>query len=74
VSTTAGAATLVYQVDRCNGVSTISPIDITTSSGLTAITQGLAPGAPVKVFGVPQVDGTLKAYVLAYYTGVMPAS
>jgi hypothetical protein len=74
VSTTTGSATLVYQVDRSNGVITISPIDITTSSGLTAITQGLAVGAPVKVFGVPQANGTLKAYVLAYYTGVMPAS
>jgi len=74
VSTAAGAATLVYQVDRSNGVITISPIDITTSSGLSAITQGLVPGAPVKVFGVPQADGTLKAYVLAYYTGVMPAT
>jgi hypothetical protein len=74
VSTTAGSATLVYQVDRSNGVITISPIDITSSSGLAAITQGLTTGAPVKVYGVPQADGTLKAYVLAYYTGVMPAS
>jgi hypothetical protein len=74
VSSTAGSATLVYQVDRNGGVITISPIDITTSSGLAALTQGLAVGAPVKVYGVPQSGGTLKAYVLAYYTGVMPAS
>jgi hypothetical protein len=74
VSTTAGSATLVYQIDRSGGVITLSPIDVTTSSGLAAMTQGLAVGAPVKVYGVPQADGTLKAYVLAYYTGVMPAS
>jgi len=74
VSTTSGSATLVYQVDRSNGVITLSPIDITTSTGLATMTQGLAVGAPVKVYGVPQANGTLKAYVLAYYTGVIPAS
>jgi uncharacterized protein DUF4382 len=74
VSTTMGSATLVYQVDRSNGVVTISPIDITSANGLAAITAGLIAGAPVKVYGVPQTDGTLKAYVLAYYTGTMPAS
>jgi len=74
VSTTSGSATLVYQVDRTNGVLTISPIDITTSAGLTTLTNGLAVGAPVKVYGVPQADGSLKTYVLAYYTGEMPAA
>jgi hypothetical protein len=74
VSTTSGSATLVYQIDRSNGVVTLSPIDLTTSSGLAAIAQGLVQGAAVKVFGVPQANGTLKAYVLAYYTGVLPAS
>jgi len=69
VSTTAQSATLVYQIDRSNGVLTISPVDVTTSSGLAAITAGLVAGAPVKVYGVPQADGTLKAYVLAYFTG-----
>jgi hypothetical protein len=73
VSTTSGSATLVYQVDRTNGVVTISPEDITTSAGLTAMTDGLAVNAPVKVFGVPQSDGTIKAYVLTYYTGSMPS-
>src|SRR5579871_1259784 len=74
VSTTTGAATLVYQIDRTNGVVTVSPIDITTSAGLMALTNGLAVGAPVGVFGVPQANDTLKAYVLAYYTGEMPAT
>jgi Domain of unknown function (DUF4382)/Domain of unknown function (DUF5666) len=75
VSTTSGSATLVYQVDRTNNVLTISPIDVTTSSGLTSITNGLATGALVKVYGVPQANGTLQAYVLAYYTGTtMPSN
>jgi hypothetical protein len=75
VSTTSGSATLVYQVDRTNNVVTVSPIDVTTSAGLTSLTNGLTAGALVKVYGVPQSDGTLQAYVLAYYTGnTMPAN
>jgi hypothetical protein len=72
VSTTAQSATLVYQVDRSNGVITVSPIDVTTSSGLAAITAGLVAGTPVKVYGVPQA-GSLKAYVLVYFTGMVPS-
>jgi hypothetical protein len=72
VSTTAQSATLVYQVDRSNGVITISPIDVTTSSGVAALTAALVPGTPVKVFGVPQA-GSLKAYVLVYFTGTLPS-
>jgi hypothetical protein len=79
VSTAMGSATLVYQIDRANGVVTVSPIDITSSSGFAAITAGLTAAAPVKVFGVPQAPvapattGTLKAYVIVYYTGTMPS-
>jgi hypothetical protein len=73
VSATAGSATLVYQVDLTNGVLTVSPIDITTSSGLATLTGNLTAGEPVKVYGIPQADGTLKAYIMAYYTGSMPA-
>ena len=73
VSATSGSATLVYQVDLTNGVLTVSPIDITTSSGLATLTSSLTAGEPVKVYGIPQPDGTLKAYVIAYYTGSMPA-
>jgi hypothetical protein len=73
VSTTAGSATLVYQVDCTNGIVTVSPIDITTSSGLATLTTGLAAGAPVKVYGVPQSGSALKAYVLTYFTGQAPA-
>ena len=72
VSTTSGSATLVYQVDRTNGVVTVSPEDITTAAGLAAMTQGLMVGAKVKVDAVPQADGSLKAYVLTYFTGDQP--
>jgi hypothetical protein len=72
VNTTAGSATLVYQVDRSNGILTVSPVDITTSAGLATLTTGLAVGAPVKVYGVPQADSSLRAYVLAYFTGLTP--
>ena len=47
---------------------------MTTADGLAALTAGLAVGAPVKVYGVPQADGTFKAYVLTYFTGVMPTT
>jgi hypothetical protein len=56
VSSASGSATLVYQVDRTNGVVTVSPIDITTAGGLASLTSGLAMTAPVKVYGVPQAD------------------
>jgi uncharacterized protein DUF4382/uncharacterized protein DUF5666 len=73
VGTAAGSATLVYQVDLTNGILTVSPIDVTTSDGLASLTTNLTAGEPVKVYGIPQADGTLKAYVMAYYTGDMPA-
>ncbi len=73
LSTTSGSATLVYQVDCTGGIVTVSPVDITTSSGLASLSAGLATGAPVKVYGVPQASGSLKAYVLTYFTGQAPA-
>ena len=73
VSTTSGSATLVYQVDRSNGLVSISPIDITTSSGLSTLTGALVAGTPVKVYGTPQSDGTYRAYVLMYFTATDPA-
>jgi hypothetical protein len=74
VSTGAGSATLVYQVDRTGAVVTVSPQDITTAAGLAALTAGLTVGAPVKIYGVPESDGTFKAYVLTYFTGTMPVN
>jgi len=74
VSTASGSSSLVYQVDRTGAVVSVSSIDITTSAGLASMTNGLSAGAPVKVFGVPQADGTFRADVLLYYTGEMPST
>jgi Domain of unknown function (DUF4382) len=73
VGTTSGSATLVYQVDRSNGVVSISPIDITTSGGLGTLTSALVAGTQVKVYGTPQPDGTYRADVLLYFTATDPA-
>jgi hypothetical protein len=73
VNTTSGSAPLVYQIDVTNGVMTVSAVDITTSTGLNDMIAGLAVGAPVKVFGIPQPDGTIKSYVVFYYTGTLPS-
>lgn len=73
LSNTSGSGTLVYQVDRTNGIVTVSAADITTTAGQTTITNNLITGTPVKVFGVPQANATIKAYVVIYYTGSMPA-
>ena len=74
VDTSAGSATLVYQIDRTNGIVTVSPVDVTTSAGLATLTNALSAGTKVRVYGVPQADGTLKAYVLSYFTGTEPAN
>lgn len=68
LSTTSGSATLVYQVDRQGGVITITPQDISNSSTLATVAQNLSVNVPVKTFGVPQADGSMKAYVLFYFT------
>jgi hypothetical protein len=73
LTTTAGSATLVYQVDKTGAIVTISPQDITTTAGINALTSNLISGTPVKVFGVPQADGTIKAYTVFYYTGLKSA-
>jgi hypothetical protein len=72
-STVTGSGTLVYQVDRSNGVVTVSPIDITTASGQSTFNAAMLVGTKVKVSGVPQSDGSIKAYVITYYTGTAPA-
>jgi hypothetical protein len=71
VSTATGSASLVYQIDRTAGIISVSPVDITTTAGLNALTTDLVNGVPVKAYGVPQADGTVKAYVLVYYTGAI---
>ena len=72
-STTVGSATLVYEVNRSHDHVSVTAQDITTTAGLTALTNGLAIGAPVKISGIPQADGTMKAYVIAYFTGSLPS-
>ena len=74
MSTVAGSGTLVYQVARTGAIVTITPEDITTSAGQTAVTNNLVASTPVEVYGVPQPDGTIKAYVVIYYTGVKPTA
>jgi Domain of unknown function (DUF4382) len=74
LSTTSGSSTLVYQVGRSGNIVTISPVDITTSTGQSTITTNLVPGTPVKVFGIPQANGNIKAYVVFYFTGMAPDS
>ena len=68
LSSVSGSATLVYQIDTSNGIVTVSPQDL-TGSGLATVSAALIAGTPVKVFGVPQPGGTIKAYVLFYLTG-----
>jgi len=66
LDTTAGSATLVYQVDRTNGIVSASAIDITKTA------PNIVAGTPVKVYGIPQANGSLKAYVVVYFTGTLP--
>jgi len=74
LSTTSGSATLVYQVDWSGGVFTISPVDITTTAGQNTLTTNLVANTPVKIYGVPQPDGSVKCYVLSYFTGFATAT
>ena len=76
---TAGSATLVYQVNRSDGVVTITPLDLSNPGDFTTFTNSLTAGTLLKVWGVPQPAGTaasgaLKAYVIVYYTGTLPMS
>jgi hypothetical protein len=74
LSTTAGSATLVYQVDDTGGVVSVSAVDIATTAGQNTITTNLVTGTPVKVFGIPQANKTIKAYVVIYFTGTLPSA
>jgi hypothetical protein len=73
LNATSGSATLVYQIDRTNNIVSITSIDITTMAGQNTITSNLVAGTPVEAFGVPQADGSIKAYVVFYYTGMHPS-
>ena len=56
----------VYQVDRTGAALTLTPL------GQDGLAAGLAAGARVKVFGVPQDDGRIQASVVFAYTGTAP--
>jgi Domain of unknown function (DUF4382) len=75
MSTITGSGALVYNVARTGPVVTIIPEDITTSAGQNAVASTLLATTPVDVYGIPQSDGTIKAYVVLYYTGaVLPTA
>jgi len=74
LNTTSGSAALVYQVDFTGGIFTISPVDISTTAGQTTLSTNLVAGTPVKVYGIPQADGAIKAYVVSYFTGFAQAT
>jgi hypothetical protein len=65
LTATSGSATLIYQVDRQNGAITVTPQSVSTAGPL------LVANVPVKVFGVPQADGSIKAYALFYFTNTV---
>jgi hypothetical protein len=54
----------------------VSPIDVSTQQGLMTFTNNLTAGTPLKVWSIPQPAPTsaLKAYVIIYFTGIVPAS
>lgn len=55
--------TLIYEITRSNGVITISTPTLSTAGA------ALTTGVPVKVFGIPQADGSIKCYTLFFYAG-----
>ena len=72
VSGACGSATLVYD-GKTSGmgmstVVTVTPLDPTTSAGQTELATELVNPARVRVFGVPQASGHIKAYVLFFFT------
>jgi len=69
ISSAAQQATLVYSVNRSGDNVTVSPLDVSTPGGLSALTTALSLGVRVDVSGLPQADGSIKAYVVKYYSG-----
>ena len=74
INTISGSGTLVYQVDWNNGVLTVSPVEVTTTAGQNTLSTNLVASTPVKVYGIPQANGTINAYVLTYFTGFAQAT
>jgi len=69
VATTGGSATLVYQLSRNSDKVQLTQLDVSTSAGQAALASALVSGTKVKISAVPQSDGTLKAYGMAFFTG-----
>ena len=69
LGTKAGSAPLVYQVDLTNGLSTVSPVDVSIPAGQSTLSTNLVANTAVLANGIPQADGTIEDYVLFYYTG-----
>ncbi len=67
VSDVSGSATLVFQVDTTNGI-VLTPRNIADPTVLATVSAALQSPTQVKVFGVPEVGGHIKAYVLLYGT------
>jgi hypothetical protein len=70
LSTVPGSAALVYDVAVAAGAAstiTITPVDITTLAGQATIAAWVTSGTPVKVYGIPQADGSIKGYALTYF-------
>jgi Domain of unknown function (DUF4382) len=74
INTTTGSGTLVYQVSWGNGVITITPVDVTSTAGQNTLSTNLVTGTPMKVYGIPQANGSINAYVLSYFTGFVQAT
>jgi hypothetical protein len=74
LNTKPGSAPLIYQVDFTSGVFTVSPVDVSTPAGQSTLSTNLVANTPVLANGIPQADGTIKDYVLFYYTGAAPAA
>jgi hypothetical protein len=53
-------------------VVTVSPEDLTTADGLAAVAAHLVASTPIRVYGVPQADGSIEAYIVFYFTGSIP--
>jgi hypothetical protein len=70
--TASGSAPLVYQADRDHGSITMTPVDITTATGLAQMAAALIPGTYVNVFALPKSSSTVQAYTVLYYTGINP--
>lgn len=74
LNTSTASAPLIYQVDFTNGAFIVTPVDVTSTTGQNTLSTSLVTSTPVLTYGIPQANGTVKDYVLFYFTGVVPAA